>query len=88
MYLNLDSDSRSAKELIELFEIKDSVFEAIIKIRPAMLERMDEMLGEWYFWLESLPEYEEFFPNKAIRQRVQSQQYKYWDRFFSGHIDE
>ena len=88
MYLNLDSDSRSAKELIELFEIKDSVFEAIIKIRPAMLERMDEMLGEWYLWLESLPEYEEFFPNKAIRQRVQSQQYKYWDRFFSGHIDE
>ena len=82
------SDHRSAKELKELFEITDDHLEIIKKLKPTALKEMDAMLGKWYAWLKTLPEFEEFFPSQSLQERVQRQQHKFWDAFFSGKIDE
>jgi rsbT co-antagonist protein RsbR len=46
------------------------------------------MLEEWYSWLRNYPEYREFFPNEKTLERVKRQQFKFWDAFFTGVVDE
>ena len=82
------SDHRSAKELKELFEINDEFLQTLKKLRPTAMENMDKMLDNWYQWIKGLPEYEEFFPDTNILERVKKQQHKFWDAFFSGVLDE
>jgi len=88
MHKIYDSDERSANEIRELFGISDDILETVAGLKPVMMGKMDSMLEKWYGWVEAIPEYEEFFPNKNILERVQRQQYKFWDIFFSGKIDE
>lgn len=82
------SDHRSAQELKTLFNITDEFLQTIKKLKPTAMEKMDQILDDWYQWMKGLPEYEEFFPNTTILERVQRQQYKFWDEFFNGVLDE
>ena len=82
------SDHRSAIELKELFDINDEFLQTLKKLKPTAMENMDKMLDEWYQWMKGLPEYEEFFPDTNILERVKKQQHKFWDAFFSGVLDE
>jgi rsbT co-antagonist protein RsbR len=88
MRRSFDSDDRSAKEIKGLFGIAEEDLNIIAGLKPLMMGNMEELLKKWYGWAEKIPEYEEFFPNKDILERVQRQQLKYWDVFFSGLIDE
>jgi rsbT co-antagonist protein RsbR len=82
------SEQRSAIELKELFNITDEFLETLKRLKPTAMEKMDEILDNWYEWMKGLPEYEEFFPNTNILERVHKQQYKFWDAFFNGVLDE
>lgn len=88
MHSTFHSDERSAKEIKELFGITDEILDTIKKLKPTSSKEMDGMLEQWYGWMKGIPEYEEFFPNLKLLERVKRQQHKFWDAFFSGVIDE
>lgn len=88
MKYSFDSDERSSKDIRELFGITDDLLKIISDLKPLMMANMDMLLKKWYGWVESIQEYEEFFPNRNILDRVQRQQVKFWDLFFTGKIDE
>lgn len=88
MHSYLHSDQRSAKELTKLFEITDNHLKVIKELKPTAVKKMDGILAKWYAWLKTHPEFEEFFPNTKLLERVQRQQHKFWDAFFNGKIDE
>lgn len=88
MHSTFHSEELSAKEISDLFGITDEILLTIKKIKPTAMRDMDGMMETWYGWMETLPEYEEFFPNLKMLERVKRQQFKFWDAFFSGVIDE
>jgi rsbT co-antagonist protein RsbR len=49
---------------------------------------MSEMVSEWYEWLETQEEYEEFFSDEATLRRVQGLQDDYWTLFMAGEVNE
>ena len=50
--------------------------------------RMQEMVGRWYLWLETRPEFEQFFSDPEVLERVQRIQSDYWEVFMGGDVDE
>ena len=50
--------------------------------------RMQEMVGRWYEWLENRPEFEQFFSDPEVLERVQGLQTHYWEAFMRGDVDE
>ena len=62
---------------------------ARIQAFASMVEpRMDEMVDEWYDWLKTQPEYDQYFSEEDTLKRVQGQQQGYWQMFMSGSVDE
>jgi rsbT co-antagonist protein RsbR len=49
---------------------------------------MDEMVDEWYAWLDTQPEFEQFFSDRDTLNRVQRLQRDYWLLFMSGSVDD
>ncbi len=43
-------------------------------------------INDFYEWMQKLAEFNEFFKNSAIVERVKTQQIKYWHEFLSGQI--
>ena len=88
MEAHFNSAERSAKEICELFDMREEYLDVIKNLKPTVLEQLDGMLEEWYSWLKNYPEYREFFPNEKLLERVKRQQFKFWDAFFTGVVDE
>ncbi len=50
--------------------------------------KMDEMVDTWYDWLQTQPEFDEYFSEADTLTRVQGMQNSYWQLFMSGAVDE
>jgi rsbT co-antagonist protein RsbR len=49
--------------------------------------RMDAMVGSWYEWLKTQPEFDQYFSETDTLSRVQGLQHAYWSIFMSGTVD-
>ncbi len=77
-----------ARELVSLYRITDSDLALIREFGIQVSSRMDEIVKTWYEWLETLPEYQEFFSDPETLERVQGLQAGYWDGFMAASIDD
>ena len=50
--------------------------------------RLEEIVIPWYEWLETQPEFEQFFPDKELLERVKKFQISYWQEFMDANVDE
>ena len=82
------TNERTAEEMCALFEIGERELERIRELREPMMKNMERMVKEWYAWLEQHPEYDEFFSDKKVLEKVKKIHHSYWDAFFSGVIDK
>jgi rsbT co-antagonist protein RsbR len=57
-------------------------------MKDAVISRMDEMIKPFYEWMETLPDYQQFFADESILHRVQARQVEHWEQFFGAFIDE
>ncbi|NEP11278.1 MAG: STAS domain-containing protein [Symploca sp. SIO2C1] len=81
-------DHRSAKVLQGLYKIDDTDLSLIKKSGSLMLPQVEEIVGNWYKWLETQAEYEQFFSDQRILNHVRQKQHKYWQEFMTGDINE
>ena len=49
---------------------------------------MEEIVDNWYRWLETQPEFGQFFSDKKILHHVRQKQHDYWQEFLLGDINE
>jgi rsbT co-antagonist protein RsbR len=82
------ADHRSVEELIHLYEIKQQDHDLIKKVSSFMLDELENLVLNWYKWLETQPEYDHFFSDQRILSHAQKQQDKYWRAFLAGEINE
>lgn len=77
-----------ANQLLELYQISDSDLEHIRRFGDLIVSRMDGYVSEFYGWLETQPEFDQFFSDPEKLAQVQKQQVKYWKDFFRADIDD
>ncbi len=53
-----------------------------------VLPRLDDFISQFYAWMETTQEFQQFFSNPVKLREVQELQCEYWREFFGGHVDE
>jgi rsbT co-antagonist protein RsbR len=81
-------NQRSAKELMTLYRLPNEDLKLITSFKPHFEKNRDQLIEDWYKWLETTPEYEEIFEDPNILKHARKQQSNYWSEFFKGVLDE
>ncbi len=73
---------------LELFDINDEVLEDVRAVGKIVLANGEQFLDEFYEWLQTQPEFDQFFSDPAVLERTKKSQYVFWKDFFRGAPDE
>lgn len=88
MTAHCDLGNLSAGELCELYHVTPDDLEMIATYGTIVAPQIDRFIELFYEWLETQPEYEQYFSDTLTLHRVQSQQKRYWLDFFSAQITD
>jgi len=80
--------SHSAAALLETYRLSEEDLGHVRAFGKLVVDRMPELVAEWYAWLRTQPEYDHFFSDEETLERVQRLQDDYWTLFMSGIVDE
>ena len=69
------------------FQISDGDLEHVRAYGRLMVPRLEEYAERFYAWLETQPEFELFFSDPQLLDRVKGLQREYWRDFFRGAVD-
>jgi len=78
----------SVEEHLLIHGIKPDDLENVRKFGAAIGDRMPEYIRHFYAWLETRPDYREYFHDGDLLGRVQSSQIDHWQSFFDARVDE
>jgi rsbT co-antagonist protein RsbR len=81
-------DTIDPTALRDLYQISGSDLGHIKAAGEILVPQMDDLVTKWYAWLQTQPEYEQFFTDSEVLSRAQQLQRDYWGQFFAGEIDE
>ena len=88
MNAHCDLGNLSAGELRELYHVTEEDLELIVQYGEIVLPHLDTFIQQFYEWLSTQPEFELYFSDSATLHRVQLQQKRYWEDFYSADISE
>lgn len=75
--------------ILAKYQIEDNDIEAIRSCRDYMIAGIAEWwLKDWYDWLRTQPEFQEFFPTEEMLDHVQKFSSEYWKQFFGAELNE
>ncbi len=78
----------STKELCVSHQITPQDLSTLTACETAVPNLIDGLIEKFYEWLETQPQFPQFFPNKKMVELVKVQQAKYWSQFFAGVVDD
>jgi rsbT co-antagonist protein RsbR len=81
-------NSQGAVTLLETYRLDDGDMTRIREFAQIAKPRMQEMVTEWYAWLQTQSEFDQFFSDTETLKRVQRLQDDYWLLFMSGSVDD
>lgn len=82
------SSTAPSAGLLAQFQISDSDLGHVREYGRLMVPRLEEYAERFYAWLETQPEFELFFSDTQLLERVKALQREYWRDFFRGTVDE
>ena len=80
--------SHGAAALLETYRIDEEDLRRVRDFAQIVQPQMHAMVSEWYAWLQTQPEYDQFFSDTDTLKRVQRLQDDYWLLFMSGSVDD
>jgi rsbT co-antagonist protein RsbR len=81
-------DESTAEELLKLYRITIDDLDRLREFKDLVSPKMGALVEEWYDWLQSRPDFEEFFSEPETLERVQKLQDAYWNEFLSANVDD
>jgi rsbT co-antagonist protein RsbR len=78
----------SADEYVVLYKITKKDISAIRKFGKFVVANMENYVEAFYVWLRQQPEYEQFFHDEQLLNRVIGMQNAYWCTLFDAKLDE
>jgi rsbT co-antagonist protein RsbR len=79
----LDADA-----LLSLYHISQEDLDLVRDLGGAVVESISEQVRDFYNWLRTQPEYDEYFSDDQVQKRVEGLVTNYWNQFFRAEIDE
>jgi len=80
--------SHGAAALLETYRLDEEDLRRVRDFAQIVQPQMQSMVTEWYAWLQTQAEYDQFFSDTDTLKRVQRMQDDYWLLFMSGSIDD
>jgi rsbT co-antagonist protein RsbR len=74
--------------LRELYQISQDDLNLIRDLAGAVIDRISEHVHNFYDWLRTQPEYDEYFSDDQVQKRVEGLVTNYWHQFFRAEIDD
>ena len=82
------AQTKLASELRELYQISETDLTHIREFGELILPRTDRYISEFYAWMRTQPEFDQFFSDPKKLARVQAQQADYWHDFFHANVND
>jgi rsbT co-antagonist protein RsbR len=80
-------NAAQAIRLRALSRIADDDLERVRELGAVIGDRLGSVVTHFYEWMRPLPEFEEFFSDPSLLERVRALQTEYWAEFLVGSID-
>jgi rsbT co-antagonist protein RsbR len=77
-----------AEELLELYLLTREDLARIRAFGEIAQPKMEAIVERWYAWLKTQAEFDQFFSDPELLERVQDLQRAYWRVFMGGEVDE
>ena len=77
-----------AESLLELYRIGADDLARVRELGRAAATRMGDAIAKWYEWLETQPEFHQFFAEPETLERVAALQRAYWEDFLKAEVDD
>lgn len=74
--------------LRELYQISQDDLNLIRDLAGTVIARISEHVHNFYDWLRTQPEYDEYFSDDQVQKRVEGLVTNYWHQFFRAEIDD
>jgi rsbT co-antagonist protein RsbR len=81
-------DSHWAETLLKVYRISPEDLGRVREFAKIVEPKMSGLVEEWYAWLQTRPEYEDFFSEPETVERVQRMQGTYWEAFFAAEVND
>jgi rsbT co-antagonist protein RsbR len=78
----------TASEYLALYRLTTDDLSRIKSFGKVARMRLDEIVIPWYEWLETQPEFEQFFADRELIERLKKLQTVYWQEFMDASVDE
>jgi rsbT co-antagonist protein RsbR len=80
--------SNNPEELKTQFLVSDSDLDLVRSAAPKLEARLPELLTRFYDWMETRPEFTQFFSDADLLESAQARQVEFWRQLFTAEIDE
>ena len=74
--------------LLELYRLSSKDLEHVRAFGKVAVPRMSHVIESWYTWLETQPEFDQFFAEPETLRRVKGLQTDYWNVFMKGDVHD
>ncbi|UCH25380.1 MAG: STAS domain-containing protein [Trueperaceae bacterium] len=78
----------TALELLELYQLEYDDLKRIQSFGGGASAHIEAVVDDWYLWMEKQPEYDEFFADPMILNRVKRMVQDYWRDFLQAQVDD
>ncbi len=78
----------TALELLELYQLEYDDLKHIQSFGGGASAHIEAVVDDWYIWMEKQPEYDEFFSDPTILNRVKHMVQDYWRDFLEAQVDD
>ena len=78
---------QETSRLKQTYNLCDEDLAAIKTLGQSLQDRFNEIIEEFYVWLETQPSWQIFHDSEEKIQRLKDAQQQYWQGCFEGHID-
>ncbi len=74
--------------MLELYDISPKDLDRVREFGKLIVPRLPEYVTAFYAWLEGQPEFDQFFGDAQLLERVKRLQTDYWTAWFDARVDD
>jgi rsbT co-antagonist protein RsbR len=88
MTSTIHTGQATPEAMLKIYDISESDLDRVREYGKSIVPRLSEYVTAFYAWLKDQPEFDEFFSDWQLLERVKRLQIEYWTAWFDARVDE